>query len=157
MIWPFARARAEIRPLDSGDAEDCAGLHASGFAHPWSAQDFETLLSSSTVDGSAAVLKGRPMLGFVVSREAAGEAEILTLVVRSDRRRQGLGRHLMGDLLARLAAGGTEAVFLEVDEANAAANALYRELGFVRAGMRTAYYRRADGSTSNALILRRLL
>ena len=154
MIWPLARRRAAIRPLLVADSDDCASLHKTSFAHAWSATEFEDLISSHAVGGSAAVVRGGGTIGFVLSRSAAKEAEILTLVVRPDRRRQGLGVDLMMERLGRLAAEGNDAVFLEVDESNAAARALYARLGFVPVGARTAYYRRRDGSASGALILR---
>jgi ribosomal-protein-alanine N-acetyltransferase len=154
MIWPLRRGEPGLRPLLVADAEACAGLHKTGFAHPWSADEFEALLSSASVSGSLAALRDDLALGFVLSRRAATEAEILTLVVRPDHRRRGLGLALMADQLSRLAALGVESVVLEADEANAAALALYGGLGFARVGARPSYYRRADGSASHALILR---
>jgi [ribosomal protein S18]-alanine N-acetyltransferase len=81
-------------------------------------------------------------------------AEILTLVVRPDSRRRGLGLALMTDLLGRLAALGVDSIVLEAEEGNTAALALYRGLGFAQVGARPSYYRGADGTTSRALILR---
>jgi ribosomal protein S18 acetylase RimI-like enzyme len=50
--------------------------------------------------------------------------------VTHDRRRHGLGRELMTEVLRRLRAAGTEQVRLTVEPANRAAILLYRSLGF---------------------------
>ena len=154
MTWPFGREPVSIRPLQRKDAPACGTLHGSGFAHPWSAAEFENLFDSAAVAGEAAVLRGGFVAGFVLSRRAASEAEILTLIVRPNRRRQGIGRELMNAHLGRLGALGVSSVFLEVDERNAPARALYSRLGFEEVGARPAYYRQADGARSAALILR---
>jgi [ribosomal protein S18]-alanine N-acetyltransferase len=154
MIWPFAKGAAVIRLLLAQDAENCARLHRTGFAYPWSMEDFENLLNSPSVSGSLACLPNAAALGFVLARRAADEAEILTLVVRPDHRRRGLGYDLLKEQLARLASAGTRTVVLEVDEQNVAARTLYERYGFERIGARPAYYRLADGARSSALIMR---
>jgi ribosomal-protein-alanine N-acetyltransferase len=106
------------------------------------------------VAGEAAKPGRRDVVGFILSRRAAGEAEILTIVVQPNRRRDGIGRDLMKAHLGRLGALGVSSVFLEVDEHNAAARALYSGLGFEEVGARAAYFRQADGQRSAALILR---
>lgn len=154
MTWPFVREPVSVRALHRKDAEDCAKIHEIGFAHPWSAAEFENLFDPASVAGEAAVLRGDRMVGFVLSRRAAAEAEILTLVVQPNRRRHGVGRDLMKAHLGRLGALGARSVFLEVDERNAAARALYSQLGFEEVGERPAYYRQTAGPRSAALILR---
>jgi ribosomal-protein-alanine N-acetyltransferase len=73
-------------------------------------------------------------------------------------RRQGLGWRLMDAVLRELHGQRAEALFLEVDETNTAAIALYRRLGFFEVGKRPSYYESAQGSTqdkSGALVMRR--
>jgi [ribosomal protein S18]-alanine N-acetyltransferase len=48
-------------------------------------------------------------------------------------------------------------MFLEVDQDNAQALALYDRLGFVRVGERTGYYRRRDGQPATAVVMRKAL
>jgi ribosomal-protein-alanine N-acetyltransferase len=94
-----------------------------------------------------------PERGFVLARVAADEAEILTLAVAADARRQGHGASLLAHAMAAAAARGAAAMFLEVAATNEAARALYTAAGFGEAGRRARYY--ADGG--DALILRRTL
>jgi ribosomal-protein-alanine N-acetyltransferase len=147
-----------IRPLRADKAEDCARLHASGFAHPWSADEIARLIASSTTLAAAALdpANGR-LRGFVLSRLAADEAEILTIAVDASARGKGVGRALLRENLHQAANARARAMFLEVDENNSPALALYRREGFVRVGERVGYYRRKDGARATAVIMRKEL
>ncbi|MYU20977.1 GNAT family N-acetyltransferase [Streptomyces sp. SID8352] len=69
---------------------------------------------------------------------------ILGLCVARDRRRRGLGRELMTEIIARLRRDGVARVRLTVEPANRAAIRLYRSLGFrpegPDAGLRPDYF-----------------
>ncbi|MET0429646.1 MAG: ribosomal-protein-alanine acetyltransferase, partial [Microvirga sp.] len=52
-----------------------------------------------------------------------------------------------------LAPRGARIVFLEVEEGNAPALALYRRLGFREVGRREGYYARPDGTRAAALTM----
>ncbi|AZN28865.1 GNAT family N-acetyltransferase [Flaviflexus salsibiostraticola] len=70
------------------------------------------------------------------------EAELLTVSVRPERRRQGLAGAIVRGLLDL--AEGAESCFLEVRAADEGAQRLYRELGFYEVGRRHRYYRDDD-------------
>jgi len=134
------------------DLDALAAIHAAAFTvpRPWSAGEIAAVLA-----GQGAFLcevEG----GFLVGRCLAGEAEILTLAVHPEARRQGQGAALVARFLDLARAGGARRVFLEVAEDNAAALALYLRAGFAPAGRRPGYYRLADGSAVDALILARV-
>ena len=90
----------------------------------------------------------------MLSRLATGEAEILTIAVARARRGYGIGRQLMDAVLRELHAARAEALFLEVDETNGPAIALYRRLGFRQVGNRPGYYKHGESRTG-ALVMRR--
>ncbi len=145
--------------FDARDARAAAAIHAEGFARSWSAVEIEALAVDPAVFGDAARegRPGGPLLAFVLSRAAADEAEILTIAVASSARGRGIGKALLARHTARLAASGVRALFLEVEETNAAARALYARTGFAEVGRRGAYYAKPDGTRADALILRRAL
>jgi [ribosomal protein S18]-alanine N-acetyltransferase len=147
-----------IAPLEPGGGQVLAELHREDFVRPWTDGEFEQLLAEDTVFGFAGMEIGkggtRPV-GFVLARIAAGEAEILTLAVARSHRRAGLGWQLMDAVLRELHAARAEALFLEVDETNLGAIALYRRLGFHQVGKRPAYYKGADNRRTGALVMRR--
>jgi ribosomal-protein-alanine N-acetyltransferase len=94
---------------------------------------------------------GRTMVGFILSRTAAGEAEILSVAIAPAWRGRGFARPLLDLHLRRLAGLGVRAVFLEVDEHNEPACRLYRNAGFSEVGVRKGYYQEG----ASALVLRR--
>jgi len=156
--FPFRRRLrpSAIRALRVDAAEACAIIHRASFAHPWSASEFASLLAAPTTLASAALdpVSGR-LRGFVLSRIAADEAEILTVAVDSALRGHGIGRDLLREHIPRAALSGARAIFLEVDPDNAAAVALYRHFGFRDVGRREGYYRRPEGAPKAAIVMRR--
>jgi [ribosomal protein S18]-alanine N-acetyltransferase len=121
-----------------------AAIHAQTFppSERWSAEAFTALLAGPGVIG----LLGAEGGGFVLARRAADEAELLTVAVLPERRREGLGRRLL------LALGKVCPVptFLEVAATNEPALALYRGLDWAEVGRRRDYY----GAGRHALVLR---
>jgi [ribosomal protein S18]-alanine N-acetyltransferase len=88
--------------------------------------------------------------GMILARVTEDEAEVLTLAVAPEARRQGVARALLAGAMAAAREQTARTMVLEVAIGNAAARALYRRAGFVEAGRRPRYY--ADGG--DALILR---
>ncbi len=158
MIFGLRRSSPPvIRPLRPDKAEACARLHAQGFAHPWSKGEVAELIASSSTLAAAALdpVNGR-LRGFILSRLAADEAEILTIAVEASSQGKGVGRALLSENLRQAANAGARRMFLEVDKMNAPAVALYQRLGFVKVGERPGYYRRNDTQVP-AVIMRKAL
>lgn len=148
-----------LEALEVEHSIDLPALHSEDFVRPWGQEEFASLLGEKTVFGFAVREVGHPgasPVGFVLARLAAGEAEILTVAVARSHRRHGLGWKLMDAVLRRLHADRAEALFLEVDENNTPALALYRRLGFHQVGKRPNYYEGSGNQgRSNALVMRR--
>jgi ribosomal-protein-alanine N-acetyltransferase len=161
MRIPFLQPRRRDYALSSltiADSPAVSLLHREDFVRPWTDGEFASLLEQDTVFGYAAREIGqgaKPPVGFVLARLAAGEGEILTVAVARSHRRQGLGWQLMDAVLRELHAQRAEALFLEVDETNVAAIALYRRLGFHQVGHRANYYRSTEHGPTGALVMRR--
>jgi ribosomal-protein-alanine N-acetyltransferase len=159
--WFGRPAPPSIRRLGPRYGRECAKIHAASFAHPWSADEFESLLAGRDVVAHAATLSGGFLRGgtglaaFILSRRAADTAEILTIAVAPAARRKGVGAALLTAHLPTLAAEGAKSLFLEVEAENHAAIGLYDQFGFRQVGERKAYYRKADGKKAAALVLRR--
>jgi [ribosomal protein S18]-alanine N-acetyltransferase len=150
----FARSEPVLAEAAPQDAAAIAALHGKSFNRGWSEDEIDRMLIERNVLTHRAMI-GRRFAGFIMSRMAAGEAEILSVAVASARRGKGLARQLLNLHMRRLAGLGTRVVFLEVDEGNTAARRLYRRAGFQEAGRREGYYLDAKGNRSSALVLRR--
>ncbi len=140
-----------IRPAAVEETPALAEIHASAFTSAWT----QSVIGALLAGGFGLVGEGADgPLGFILCRTGADEAEILTLAVASDARRQGLGAALVAAALAEAQARGARRMFLEVARTNAAAIALYETAGFRRVGERPGYYADAPGD-ADALVLRR--
>ncbi len=149
----FGGSTFPVQPAGTGDAALLAALHAAAFRRGWSAEEFERLLIEPSVVADRA-MAGTRLAGFVISRLAADQAEILSVAVAARHRGRGLARKLLEVHLGRLAGYGVNSVFLEVDEGNVPARRLYAGLQFAQVGRRESYYVDAGG-TGTALVLRR--
>jgi [ribosomal protein S18]-alanine N-acetyltransferase len=153
IAWPWP-VKSHVVTVARSEAEALAEIHAAAFGHAWSAEEFAALLGERTVF-AVGVRRVSRLVGFVLVRVVADEAEILTIAVRPNSRGRGFGRMLMDEALRRLHRAGASACFLEVDRGNAPALALYRSLGFAVAGERRNYYRTAAaGGDGTALVMR---
>lgn len=150
----FGHGAPAVSEATPRDAAAIAGLHAASFRRGWSEQEVEQLLFDRNVITHRA-MTGARLAGFIMSRRAADEAEILSVAVARARRGRGIARDMLALHLRRLAGLGTRTVFLEVDENNTPALRLYRRAGFRDVGKRPNYYPAADGKPATALVLRR--
>lgn len=143
----------KVRLAMADDSNALAWLHASAFVQGWTALSMAELLAAPGTFALLAEDDGRPE-AFILIRAAGGEAEILTLAVRPDARRRGLGRGLVLAAAAKVHAMQAETLFLEVAVDNVPALRLYELLGFARVGRRKAYYACESGPLGDALTLK---
>lgn len=109
------------------------------------------LLAGPTGEAPA---NGEPAAGFVLSRGAAGEEELLLIAVAPHHRGKGIGDVLLARFIAEARARGTRRLFLEMRAGNSA-EALYRRHGFEKIGVRRNYYRRGTGDPIDAITFSR--
>jgi len=146
-------ASTMIRKIKAGDAVAVARLlAASPGAAPWSPLHSLAPRDTETPNTEAFVAEhDGEVVGLVVTRAAADEAEILNLAVLPTVRRRGLARALLLTALTAARALNARRAFLEVRESNLDARAFYSRLGFIEFGRRRAYY---QGPAEDALILK---
>jgi ribosomal-protein-alanine N-acetyltransferase len=150
----FAPATSSIEPATMRDAAKLSQLHRASFHRGWGQGEFETMLAERNTFTQRLML-GRTLIGFIISRLAADEAEILSVAVAKSHRGRGYSRDLVANHLGYLAGRGIRRVFLEVEENNTPAVRLYQRIGFTTVGRREQYYRDASGAKLNALVMQR--
>ncbi|GJE25618.1 GNAT family N-acetyltransferase [Methylobacterium organophilum] len=152
-LWDSWGSTPYVAPLrDSAQAGAMARIHATAFARPWDPHEFERMLCERSTEAHG-LWRAGTLLGFALSRKAADEAEILTIVLSPALRGGGHSRRLLREHLTALTFAGIRTVHLEVDEGNAPALRLYARHGFAKVGERTGYYARPDGSRATALTM----
>ena len=115
-----------------------ANLHKKCFpTKPWSADDFRDLKQS----GCEIIMSEN---GFIVYRIAVDEAEIITIGVNPEKRRQGIASAMIGIIEKNIKNQGVKKIFLEVASTNIPAKKLYENMGFKMVGLRPKYYDGVD-------------
>lgn len=133
-------------------ASEMSAMHKACFpARPWKAAEFESLMQQEGVFWGV----DHERRGFILARTAGAEAEILTLVVDPEHRRQGIGRDLLTNVLHACPLLEARHLFLEVAADNVAASSLYKTHNFIEVGRRKGYYMRGEAPPVDAVIMAR--
>lgn len=143
--------------VKSEAAEILSEIQARSFdqnsGQPWSAAAIADLLHSP---GTAAVvvLDDSDPAGFLLSRRAGPEAEILSVCVLPAYRKKAIGHQVIRHFQAEAKRTGIREIFLEVAEYNNAALALYGKNNFEIVGRRRHYYGNRGERKQDALIMK---
>jgi len=118
--------------------EKLSNLHKKCFPNkPWSADDFHNLQKS----GCEIIMSEN---GFIVYRIVADEAEIITIGVNPEMRRNGIASAMLGIIEKNIKNQGVKKIFLEVASTNIPAQKLYENNGYKPVGLRPKYYDGVD-------------
>jgi ribosomal-protein-alanine N-acetyltransferase len=143
-------ARLRIDAMNEGDVADVAAIDTTSnmtdeqlraeMQRPWSR------LWVAREDGCGVV-------AFVIAWHVAEELHVLNVATRVDRRRRGIARALMAEVMKYARKERIDHVLLEVRRSNRAAIALYKAEGFFAMGVRTRYYPDDEDALEMALRL----
>jgi [ribosomal protein S18]-alanine N-acetyltransferase len=139
-----------IRPMRATDVAEVVAIERCAYQFPWSEGIFIDCLRVGYL--CRVVTRGRNVLGYGVMSVGAGEAHILNLCVGEAFRCRGLGKRLLRSLIARAAAAGMGAAYLEVRPSNTTAIRLYLSVGFEQVGSRRGYYQAPSGREDAAVL-----
>jgi [ribosomal protein S18]-alanine N-acetyltransferase len=157
----FSRSAFSIRSATVADCDDLSEIHANSFSRGWSGAEFESLLVQPRTHALIAHRRNRlrrsSAAGFILYRVVTDEAEILTVAVAQESRRRGIGRALLEEALRHAYRDGAERIYLEVEDTNRAAIALYRWAEFQETGRRAGYYMEGRTTPGGALVMLRQL
>ncbi|KAF0132948.1 MAG: ribosomal-protein-alanine N-acetyltransferase [Candidatus Saganbacteria bacterium] len=130
-----------IEKYTPSDLEKVYEIEKLSFSNPWSENQFTEIEDKLYL----AKEKGK-ILGFIAIDKILDEAHILHMAVRSESRRQGIGKKLIKFALKLPA----KKWFLEVRAGNIGAQKLYESFGFKTISRRKKYYQDND---EDALIM----
>ena len=132
----------------------------SRFGEAWTRSQVADALAMPRTYHLLADARGEPLsgqgiaAGFVLSRGAADEEELLLLAVSPRYRRRGVGSALLARFIAEAHVRGADRLFLEMREGNFAEQ-LYLAHGFREVGRRRDYYSSGSGGQFDALTFAR--
>lgn len=156
-----------VRPMKHGDIRQVMEIERQSFPSMWSRTIYERelknklaryLVACQPLDDSAPappepgitgfvrrVLRREPLtreriLGLVGLWCMMGEGHIVTIAVRPEHRRQGIGELLLVAILETALEAEQEGVTLEYRASNHGARALYEKYGFSQVGLLARYY-----------------
>ena len=124
-----------LREMLVDDLDQVMEIEEELFSVPWTKEGFLTFL-----------MKDNAM--FLV----LDEGDVTNVAVRRDRQREGIGNFLMESMIRLAEERGITMIHLEVRAGNETAIRLYERQGFVRDGLRKAYY---TDPTEDAVLMTR--
>ena len=156
MVAPLRRAT--ILDLDAIMVIENASFHADAWspaamgrelANPLTYYVVAPLIADDEVPAVPGSLAGYAGL---FSLPDGPQADVQTIAVAENTRRQGVGRILISALIAEARARGVVELFLDVRADNLGAQALYESLGFIAIDTRPGYYH-SDNMTAIVMVL----
>ncbi|MBL1407067.1 MAG: ribosomal protein S18-alanine N-acetyltransferase [Rhizobiales bacterium] len=159
MFSVFRSQKLAVNSLALAELSDIADIHKASFQKAWDEDELNSTIKAKGVHCLAVhdVTKSKHVvIGFLIYRITADEAEIITIASYPNHRRKGVARALMDEMIRICLTERVKEVFLEVDEINSAALTLYKTLSFVKVGERKGYYsatRSKQNSTSSKKLL----
>ncbi|HEX2784859.1 MAG TPA: ribosomal protein S18-alanine N-acetyltransferase [Ilumatobacteraceae bacterium] len=140
-----------IEPMRRRHLDEVLPIEQRSYPKPWSRGVFQSELELARKDDRYYVVARADgaIIGYAGLMFVVGDAHVTNIAVAVDRQRSGVGTHLMAALAWEAIRRGCEAMTLEVRVSNTGAQALYRNFGFVPAGVRQRYYE----NTEDAIVM----
>ncbi len=145
---------AELRRMRPQDLDAVHAVELDLYPFPWTRGNFLDSLGAGY--DLRTLMSGERLLAYAVCMQIPDELHLLNLSVTGSFQRMGLGRWVMLNLLEEAQAKGLLSVMLEVRPSNAAAQRLYRSLGFTPIGLRRRYYPSFNNTREDAIVMRRV-
>ena len=133
------RPMVSIRPMTEADLDAVLAIEQSCFPRAWTREHFLAELGQSRSISVVAEQSGQ-VAGYLCLTVLLDEAEILDVAVNPVLQRGGIGASLLAWACDEARRRGATVLRLEVRATSSPAIALYERFGFVRSGLRKAYY-----------------
>ncbi len=145
--------KMRITPMNKNHINGVYEIEKDCFAIPWSKRAFEQELDNKLAIYVVAEEEGQ-ILGYGGMWHIVTEGHITNIAVHRSHRRKGIGDAIIKSLLEIGKQKEMIGLTLEVRKSNEAAQALYRNNGFIIEGIRPEYY---EDNKEDALIMWRYL
>lgn len=143
-------AELVFRKMTVEDIDAIGLIEQDSFSTPWTAEAFYNELTNNMFAQYMVMEYRKQVIGYAGMWIIIDEAHITNIAILTDYRGLGLGTRLMTEVQKTAIYLGAKRMTLEVRVSNDRAQHLYSKFGFVREGVRPAYY--ADNG-EDALIM----
>lgn len=140
----------DCRAATVDDAENLSHIRSQCFHEHWSAASFQTMLSDQKH-----ICLIIPDIAYILVLKIPPEAELITLAVVPEFRRQGIAERLLEQIIHNLKDEQIHTLHLEVNETLLPARHLYEKAGFQAVGCRPGYYLNSAGTREDAILMLR--
>jgi ribosomal-protein-alanine N-acetyltransferase len=137
----------KIRPIENHDLDQITQIEFDSFTDPYPMDLFQYFAKKSPELFLIAVqenIEEKVILGYAVAEiqqdYSYRTGHILSIAVRKQYRRRGVGNQLLSELICLFKTKGCTSVVLEVRASNLKAKTLYQKLGFYDLKRRRRYY-----------------
>ena len=130
--------------------DQISALEQASFKDPYPIY-FLAQLAHNNPDTFLVITLDDKVVGYAVAEDWTDHDHLISIAVRPDDRKRGIGRQLMTELEEKLSK--TKPLRLEVRQSNKAAIQLYSKLGFSKTGLAEGYY--TDGE--NAIVMEKTI
>ena len=144
-------AELVIEPMRRRDLAAIQVIEQVSYPKPWSLTVFQSEIEMMRRGERCYLVArdGAAVVGYAGAMFVVDDAHVTNIAVAPDRQRQGIATRLLAELTWAAIARDCHALTLEVRVTNTGAQALYREFGFVPAGVRKKYYE----NTEDAIVM----
>ena len=143
----------KLAPMQRRHLRAVMAIDAQVYPRPWSRRVYLTEMARPETRFHVVALDEATVVGHGALLFAGPDAHVTTVAVDPARQRAGIARTIMVGLAAEAIGRGSAAMTLEVRSSNRAALALYREFGFVPAGLRRGYYPDDGEGSEDAIVM----
>lgn len=135
-----------IEPLRRRHLADILPIEQASYPLPWTIGVFQSEIEMMRCGERHYLVArdGHDLVGYGGLLFAVGDAHVTNIAVAASRQRQGIATRLLAELAFAAIDHGCDALTLEVRVGNVGAQALYREFGFIPAGIRKKYYENVE-------------
>lgn len=136
----MSSADIEITRVRNEFLEAICEIERESFSEPYPPYIL-TAIATETPETFLVAVSNLRVVGYVLASLNKDSGHILSIAVRTNLRRRGIGSRLMAAILEALRKKGAQQAMLEVRMSNLDARMFYEKLGFTEAGRVRAYYR----------------
>lgn len=135
-----------VEPLRRRHVPSLMPIEQASYPQPWTVGVFHSEIEMMRRGERQYLVArdGNEIVGYGGLMFVVDDAHVTNIAVAPERQRQGIATRVLAELAWAAIDRGCCALTLEVRVSNTAAQALYREFGFVPAGVRKRYYENVE-------------